>query len=228
MYEMVCCSATPKQSQTRSSTAISRSPSTAAGLHLQLGGGLLSPSMAAAAAAAAAGSNLPPPLQGSLPSSALPPGVLGSSIPLAPNLPGATASITNGTSEAAAQAAMYAALQNAQQNAAVAAAAAAGLPNGTLSSAPYLLPAAAQQHPLSAVTSQAQSVYPSQRLFDPGMTAVLQQMQSMEALRQSAAAAQMNAAAAAAAAHVPVSGGASATPSSIDLVRLQMEQQMME
>lgn len=166
-------SGTPKQSQGRTSTAISRSPSAAPGLHLQLGGSLMSPSMAAAAAAAAGGGSLPP-LQGSLPS-ALPPGVLGSSIPLAPNLPGATASLTNGTSEAAAQAAMFAALQNAQQNAA-----AASIPNGALSSSPYLLPsAAAQQHPLSAVTSQAQSVYSSQRLFDPGMAAVLQQMQSV-------------------------------------------------
>lgn len=177
-------SATPKQSQGRSTTAISRSPTTSA-LHLQLGGGntgsatsgLMAPSMAVAAAAAAAAGGAMPPLQGSLPSAL--PGVLGSSLPLAPNIPGATASLTNGTSEVAAQAAMFAALQNAQQNAA-----ATALPNGSLSSAPYLLPpsaaaASAQPHPLSAVTSQAQSVYSSQRLFDPNMAAVLQQMQSV-------------------------------------------------
>lgn len=181
-------SATPKQSQGRSTSTISRSPST---LHSQLGGGtaasggnsgsgssnLMTPSMAVAAASAAAGGTMPS-LQGSLPSAL--PGVLGSSLPLAPNLPGATASLTNGTSEAAAQAAMFAALQNAQQNVA----AAAALPNGSLSSAPYLLPSAAaaasaQPHPLSAVTSQAQSVYSPQRLFDPNMAAVLQQMQSV-------------------------------------------------
>ncbi|KAL4003781.1 hypothetical protein ACH3XW_9025 [Acanthocheilonema viteae] len=230
-------SATPKQSQGRTTTAISRSPTTSA-LHLQLGGGntgnsagsLMAPSMAVAAAAAAAAGNTLPPLQGSL-SSALP-GVLGSSLPLAPNLPGATASLTNGTSEVAAQAAMFAALQNAQQNAATA------LPNGSLSSAPYLLPSAAaasaQPHPLSTVTSQAQSVYSSQRLFDPNMAAVLQQMQSMEALRQSAAAAQMSSSAAAATGpHIPVSGAPQPPPpppppSSLDLVRMQVEQQMMD
>lgn len=174
-------SVTPKHSQGRSTTAISRSPTTA--LHLQLGGcntgsgagSLMAPSMAVAAAAAAAASGTMPPLQGSLPSAL--PGVLGSSLPLTPNLPGATASLTNGTSEVAAQAAMFAALQNAQQNAATA------LPNGSLSSAPYLLPpaaaASAQSHHLSAVTSQPQSVYSSQRLFDPNMAAVLQQMQSV-------------------------------------------------
>ncbi|VIO92649.1 Uncharacterized protein BM_BM8426 [Brugia malayi] len=224
-------SATPKQSQGRSTTTISRSP-TASALHLQLGGGntgsgagsLMAPSMAVAAAAAAAAGGAMPQLQGSLPSAL--PGVLGSSLPLAPNLPGATASLTNGTSEAAAQAAMFAALQNAQQNAA--------LPNGTLSSTAYLLPSAAaasgQPHPLSAVTSQAQSVYSSQRLFDPNMAAILQQMQSMEALRQSAAAAQMSSnAATATGPHVPVSGAPQPPPpSSLDLVRMQMEQQMMD
>ncbi|CAG9538652.1 unnamed protein product [Cercopithifilaria johnstoni] len=227
-------SATPKQSQGRSTTAISRSPTTSA-LHLQLGGGntgsgaggLMTPSMAVAAAAAVAAGGTIPPLQGSLPSAL--PGVLGSSLPLAPNLPGATASLTNGTSEVAAQAAMFAALQNAQQNAATAA-----LPNGSLSSASYLLPSAAaasaQPHPLTAVTSQAQSVYSSQRLFDPNMAAVLQQMQSMEALRQSAAAAQMSSNAATGP-HVPVSGAPQPPPpppSSLDLVRMQMEQQMMD
>ncbi|VDM23370.1 unnamed protein product [Wuchereria bancrofti] len=228
-------SATPKQSQGRSTAAISRSP-TASALHLQLGGGntgsgagsLMAPSMAVAAAAAAAAGGTMPQLQGSLPSAL--PGVLGSSLPLAPNLPGATASLTNGTSEAAAQAAMFAALQNAQQNVA-----AAALPNGTLSSTAYLLPSAAaasaQPHPLSAVTSQAQSVYSSQRLFDPNMAAILQQMQSMEALRQSAAAAQMSSnAATATGPHVPVSGAPQPPPppSSLDLVRMQMEQQMMD
>ncbi|VDK86010.1 unnamed protein product [Litomosoides sigmodontis] len=228
--------ATPKHSQGRSATAISRSPTTA--LHLQLGGcntgsgagSLMAPSMAVAAAAAAAVSGTMPSLQGSLPSAL--PGVLGSSLPLAPNLPGATASLTNGTSEAAAQAAMFAALQNAQQNAATA------LPNGSLSSAPYLLPpgaaASAQPHHLSAVTSQSQSVYSSQRLFDPNMAAVLQQMQSMEALRQSAAVAQMSSSVAATAGpHVPVSGAPQQAPpapppSSLDFVRMQMEQQMMD
>uniref|UniRef100_A0A1I7VBY4 POU domain protein n=1 Tax=Loa loa TaxID=7209 RepID=A0A1I7VBY4_LOALO len=228
-------SSTPKQPQGRSTTTINRSPTTSA-LHLQLGGGntgsgagsLMAPSMAVAAAAAAAAGGTMPSLQGSLPSAL--PGVLGSSLPLAPNLPGATASLTNGTSEAAAQAAMFAALQNAQQNAATA------LPNGSLPSAPYLLSSAAaasaQPHPLSAVTSQAQSVYSSQRLFDPNMAAVLQQMQSLEALRQSAAAAQMSSnAAAATGAHVPVSGAPQPPPpppSSLDLVRMQMEQQMMD
>ncbi|KAM3722907.1 Reticulocyte-binding protein [Dirofilaria immitis] len=225
-------SVTPKQSQGRSATTISRSPTTSA-LHLQLSGGntgngaggLMAPSMAVAAA----GGTMPS-LQGSLPSAL--PGVLGSSLPLAPNLPGATASLTNGTSEAAAQAAMFAALQNAQQNAATA------LPNGSLSSASYLLPSAAaasaQPHHLSSVTSQAQSVYSSQRLFDPNMAAVLQQMQSMEALRQSAAAAQMSSnAASATGPHVSVSGAPqplppAPPPSSLDLVRLQMEQQMMD
>ncbi|VDP23247.1 unnamed protein product [Onchocerca flexuosa] len=173
---------TQKQSQGRATTTISRSPTTSS-LHLQLSSGntgngasgLMAPSMAVAAAAAAAAGGTMPSLQGSLPSAL--PGVLGSSLPLAPNLPGATASLTNGTSEAAAQAAMFAALQNAQQNAATA------LPNGSLSSAPYLLPSAAavsaQPHPLSAITSQTQSVYSSQRLFDPNMAAVLQQMQSV-------------------------------------------------
>lgn len=146
----------------------SRSPSAASGLHLQLGGGLVGPAVAAATSSL--------PLQGSLPGAL--PSVLGTTLPLAPSLPGAAASLTNGTSEAAAQAAMFAALQSAQQQGA-----AAALPNGALNTAatPYLI-TAPQQHPLSGVTSQAQNVYPAHRLFDPGVTAVIQQMQSVSFL----------------------------------------------
>ncbi|VDN03990.1 unnamed protein product [Thelazia callipaeda] len=227
--KLVRRSGTPKQSQNRSATTITRSPSSASGLHLQLSGtgntasGLIAPSLAAGA-----GSTMP--LQGSLPNPLS--GVLGSSLPLTPNLPSASASLTNGTSEAAAQAAMFAALQNVQQNAV------AAFPNGSLSATPYLLSSAAapQPHPLSAITSQAQNIYQSQRLFDPSMTAAMfQQMQSMEALRQSAASAQMNSNPAGAGSHVPVSGAPQGAPpqsqpppSSIDLVRMQMEQQMMD
>uniref|UniRef100_A0A9J2P516 Uncharacterized protein n=1 Tax=Ascaris lumbricoides TaxID=6252 RepID=A0A9J2P516_ASCLU len=217
---------TPKPPQGRPASAMQRGGTTAAapgGMHLQLGAA----GMGAAASLGAASMSLGAAnaLQSAIPN------VVGASLPLTAALP-ASGSLTNGTSDAAAQAAMFAALaQGAQQG--------TGLPSAALSSNPFLLSAAAaqQQHPLSAAAmaagtpSQSQTVFPSQRLFDPTMTAaVLQQMQSMEAMRQSAAAAQMNAAAAVAAAnasqHASATGAANAT--TLDLMRLQMEQQMME
>lgn len=186
---------TPKPPQGRPSSTTNRSSSTA-GMHVQLGAGL----------------GVPSSLQGSVSS------VVGPSLPLAPAL-SASGSLTNGTSDAAAQAAMFAALaQSAQSSTSLQPSAAA------LGANPFLLSTAQAQHPLSAVaagTAQAsQAMFPAQRLFDPSMQAILQQVQSMEAMRQSAAS-QLNAAAAV------QQHGASAS-GALDLMRLQMEQQMMD
>lgn len=172
---------TPKQLavSNRSSSTLNRN--SASGISLPIGSGLLGASIGNALAPS---SSLHGVTGATMNSTTGLPNVVGATLPLTPASLSDSTSIAASTNEAAA---MFAAL--AQQHGA--GANAASTPSAVNLAAVAAAAAAASSNPfalsqqasaaaaLSANPSQAQPLFPAQRLFDPNMALVLQQMQSV-------------------------------------------------